>query len=48
MVFVLVDNGQIIRVNRLMEQHRLDVGEGKRVPKVVIVDATIRKSASKR
>lgn len=48
MLFILVDNGHRIRTNRLIEQYNNDLRAGKKVPEVVIVDANMRESASKR
>ena len=48
MLFILVDNGHRIRTNRLIEQYNNDLRAGKKVLEVVIVDANMRESASKR
>ncbi len=48
MVFILVDNGHERRTKKLIEQNQEDIRAGLLVPEVVIVDANIRKSASKR
>lgn len=48
MVFILVDNGNEIRTKRLIEQHETDLRTGKVVPELVVVDANMRVSASKK
>lgn len=46
MVYILVDNGHQIRTNRLREQNQKDVRADLFVPRVVIVDANPKPSAS--
>lgn len=48
MVYVLVDVGNPIRVNKLINQHDLDVAEGKWVPEIITIDSKRQVSASKR
>lgn len=48
MLYVLVDVGNPVRINKLLKQHEQDIVEGKRVPNVIIIDSKEQKSASKR
>ena len=48
MVYVLVDVGNPIRVNKLIKQYEQDIEEGKWVPEVITIDSKKQLSASKR
>ena len=47
MLYVLVDVGNPIRVNKLVKQHEKDVAEGKWIPDVITINANQQVSASK-
>jgi len=46
MIFVLVNVGNDVRVNRLQEIHDQNMKDGKRTPKLVVINAKPQKSAS--
>lgn len=46
MIYVLVNVGNDVRVKRLQEIHAQNVKDGKKTPKLVVIDARTQKSAS--
>lgn len=46
MIYVLVDVGNPIKVNKLLDRYNRDIDEGKKVPEVIMIDSTSKESAS--
>ena len=47
LVYVLVDIGNPLKVKKLKELHEQNIGQGKKVPELIIIDSTPKESASR-